>query len=238
MKLTLILNRKAGTLRGRDPDQVAEDLAEIFRAHGHQVKAEVHSGRATIAAIARVCRERTCDAIVVGGGDGTISAAASAAAKSGLALGVLPLGTMNLFARSLARAARGLCRRQGARRGRHRQRGHRRGERPLLRPPRHARAASAHDPHPRAAEIRVAAGQDMGEHAGVVDGVQAAAAPRRPHPRRRRAARSGGPSRSSSRTIRSATGTCRIPTISGRESSASTSRPRGAGRTFCSSRRA
>jgi diacylglycerol kinase family enzyme len=38
---------------------------------------------------------------VVGGGDGTISAAAVAAAEGGIALGVLPLGTMNLFARSL-----------------------------------------------------------------------------------------------------------------------------------------
>ncbi len=102
MNLTLVLNPKAGTLRGLDPGQAAEDVAEIFRAHGHKVKTEVHAGRAAIAAIARVCREKSCDAVVVGGGDGTISAAASAAAESGLALGILPLGTMNLFARSLS----------------------------------------------------------------------------------------------------------------------------------------
>ena len=38
---------------------------------------------------------------MVGGGDGTISFAAAAAARSGKTLGILPLGTMNLFARSL-----------------------------------------------------------------------------------------------------------------------------------------
>jgi diacylglycerol kinase family enzyme len=38
---------------------------------------------------------------VVAGGDGTISAAAATAAESGIILGVIPLGTMNLFARSL-----------------------------------------------------------------------------------------------------------------------------------------
>ena len=41
------------------------------------------------------------EAIVVGGGDGTVSFAAAAAAKDGHDLGILPLGTMNLFARSL-----------------------------------------------------------------------------------------------------------------------------------------
>src|SRR5690606_5337770 len=39
--------------------------------------------------------------IVAGGGDGTISAAATVAFESGKALGVLPAGTMNLFARAL-----------------------------------------------------------------------------------------------------------------------------------------
>ena len=101
MRITLILNRNAGTLRGLDPQQVSDDLAAIFSKQGHTVSAQVHAGRAAAAAIARVCRERGCEALVVGGGDGTISAAAAAAAKSGLALGVIPLGTMNLFARAL-----------------------------------------------------------------------------------------------------------------------------------------
>ena len=101
MNITLVLNEKAGTLRGKDVRAVADELAEIFRSHGHTVKADIRSGKATVEAIARICKERSCDALVVGGGDGTVSAAAAAAAGSDVAIGILPLGTMNLFARSL-----------------------------------------------------------------------------------------------------------------------------------------
>lgn len=49
----------------------------------------------------RAAKRDDIDGIVAGGGDGTISAAASIAWKNGIALGVVPAGTMNLFARSL-----------------------------------------------------------------------------------------------------------------------------------------
>jgi diacylglycerol kinase family enzyme len=101
MHITLVLNRNAGTLRGYDPEQIAEELAGIFREQGHTVAPEVYAGHAAVAAIARICRTGGCDAIVVGGGDGTISAAAAAAAEGRLPLGIIPLGTMNLFARAL-----------------------------------------------------------------------------------------------------------------------------------------
>ncbi|MGQ7794095.1 diacylglycerol/lipid kinase family protein [Faunimonas sp. B44] len=101
MKVTIVLNSNAGTLRGLDPQETADRIAAIFRDAGHQAAAEVHGGSAAIAAITRVCAAKGCDAIIVGGGDGTVSAAASAAARSGMTLGILPLGTMNLFARSL-----------------------------------------------------------------------------------------------------------------------------------------
>ena len=41
------------------------------------------------------------DALLVGGGDGTISAAAGIAYETGVPLAILPAGTMNLFARAL-----------------------------------------------------------------------------------------------------------------------------------------
>ena len=42
-----------------------------------------------------------CDLVIVGGGDGTLNAAASGLVHTGLPLGVLPLGTANDFARTV-----------------------------------------------------------------------------------------------------------------------------------------
>jgi diacylglycerol kinase family enzyme len=88
MRMALILNRNAGTLRGLDPDQVAEELAAILRAGGHDVSAEALEGAQAIEAIGRHCGNRDVEAVVVGGGDGTISAAAGFAAERGAVLGV------------------------------------------------------------------------------------------------------------------------------------------------------
>jgi diacylglycerol kinase family enzyme len=101
MKITLILNRDAGTLRTLDVSVVGEELAGIFRAEGHDVTPVVAAGEGAVAAIKKAAKTKSTDAIVVGGGDGTTSAAAAIAAESGVTLGILPLGTMNFFARSL-----------------------------------------------------------------------------------------------------------------------------------------
>lgn len=101
MKAVLILNRDAGTLRGADPEAVGEEIAGVFRDAGHTVEVEIAAGGDAVDAIRRACAEAGADVVVVGGGDGTVSAAAAAAAECGAALGILPLGTMNFFARSL-----------------------------------------------------------------------------------------------------------------------------------------
>lgn len=58
------------------------------------------SGEEMIAA-ARKAIEQGVDAVVAGGGDGTINAVASVLADSGVAFGVLPMGTLNHFAKDV-----------------------------------------------------------------------------------------------------------------------------------------
>lgn len=102
MKLTLVVNRTAGTLRSLDAEAVAGDLAGIFRRHGHDVDLALTESHGCVATLEEVFARSAAEAVVVGGGDGTISAAAALAARHDVALGIIPLGTMNLFARSLA----------------------------------------------------------------------------------------------------------------------------------------
>ncbi len=102
MNVAIILNRDAGTLRGQKAEDAAARIAKIFCARSHEVTLRLVAGDEVVAAIERACSGHGAGAVVVGGGDGTVSAAAATAARSGTVLGVLPLGTMNFFARSLA----------------------------------------------------------------------------------------------------------------------------------------
>lgn len=82
--------------------QAYADKAEaIFADAGDQLDVVVCDGKDTPAALERATRRDDVDAIIAGGGDGTISTAAGIAWEAGMPLGVIPAGTMNLFARSL-----------------------------------------------------------------------------------------------------------------------------------------
>lgn len=101
MKLVGFFNRDGGTFRTTDMQAYEKRAEEVFRDAGHDFEAIVFSGGEIVPAMERAARRDDIDGIVAGGGDGTISAAASIAWRNGVALGVVPAGTMNLFARSL-----------------------------------------------------------------------------------------------------------------------------------------
>ncbi len=109
----VLLNARAGAPAHKD---LAQDVLRQFSAHG--VRANVRSlpcGGEFHAAAQRALAAKP-DVIVAGGGDGTLSTVAGVLAGTGVSFGVLPLGTLNHFARDagipldLASAIETVCR--------------------------------------------------------------------------------------------------------------------------------
>jgi diacylglycerol kinase family enzyme len=97
--MVIILNNRAGTASKRA--DVKLRVAELFGAAGIHPKIIVSDGTRNITALAREAASGTEDTIVAGGGDGTVSSIAAVLASTEKTLGVLPLGTLNHFAKDL-----------------------------------------------------------------------------------------------------------------------------------------
>jgi diacylglycerol kinase family enzyme len=101
LKFRAIFNQDGGTLRTTDLDALKTRATDIFAREGHDLDCRIVAGKSVEAELRSAAHDPDVEAVLAGGGDGTISAAASFAFKSDKPLGVLPAGTMNLFARSL-----------------------------------------------------------------------------------------------------------------------------------------
>jgi diacylglycerol kinase family enzyme len=95
---TIILNASSGT---DDKNGLEQRLAEFFAARDVPAQILIADSGADIPGLARRALEETDGPIVAGGGDGTVNAVASALVDSGRTFGVLPLGTLNHFAKDL-----------------------------------------------------------------------------------------------------------------------------------------
>ena len=97
-RITVLLNRGGGAFAA-DP-KLPKKVRKALRDAGVEGEIDLVSGR-ECAVRCRAIAERGDDMLVVGGGDGTVSAAASELVGTGTMLGILPLGTLNHFARDL-----------------------------------------------------------------------------------------------------------------------------------------
>jgi diacylglycerol kinase family enzyme len=98
IRAAVLINRQGGTAAS-DP-QIADKVAAALQAAGIDGALELIGGRESEVRC-RALAERGDPLVIVGGGDGTISAAAAALAGTETRLGILPLGTLNHFARDL-----------------------------------------------------------------------------------------------------------------------------------------
>lgn len=92
---TVILNTAAGT------GELQTRVQSLLLDWGIEATVEEASNGRDLEGLTREALDRGCQTIVAGGGDGTISSIASQLLGSDVDFGVLPLGTLNHFAKDL-----------------------------------------------------------------------------------------------------------------------------------------
>jgi diacylglycerol kinase family enzyme len=94
----VIINARSGS--GYE-DGLHQRLTEILGAAGIDSEISIaHTGK-EVSELAQSAAKTNYDLLVAGGGDGTVNAVASSVVDTGKTFGVLPLGTLNHFARDL-----------------------------------------------------------------------------------------------------------------------------------------
>jgi YegS/Rv2252/BmrU family lipid kinase len=98
MDVAVILNPRAG--HGAD-ESLLREAVELFATYGREATIVPASAGAKLGVRARAAVEAGCRVLVAAGGDGTVNAVASAVVGRETPLGILPLGTLNHFAKDL-----------------------------------------------------------------------------------------------------------------------------------------
>ena len=96
--IAVVLNASSGN---GTAEKAADRLKEIFAAAGREARISLARQGSEIDNAIRRAVEAGCETLVVGGGDGTINSGAAAVVGRNIPLGVLPLGTLNHFAKDV-----------------------------------------------------------------------------------------------------------------------------------------
>jgi diacylglycerol kinase family enzyme len=100
MKAAVLLNASAGSTAASEASALVSRVREAFERVA--LEAEILTiGQDSLPAAARKAAASDADVVVLGGGDGTLRTGAAALMGSGKPLGILPLGTLNHFAKDV-----------------------------------------------------------------------------------------------------------------------------------------
>ncbi|PYQ02775.1 MAG: sphingosine kinase [Acidobacteria bacterium] len=102
MKASVLLNVAAGSVESKETSEALARIRAAFQAAGAEASVQAVEPAGLPAAVDRAAAGDH-DAVVLGGGDGTLSTGVAALARDGQPkpLGILPLGTFNHFAKDL-----------------------------------------------------------------------------------------------------------------------------------------
>ena len=101
MNVAILLNAKAGALVNAKCDERAQEILAACRAANITATAHLCDAAQLTSFARHLARDTDVDAVIAAGGDGTVSAVAAGLVGTGVALGVIPLGTLNHFAKDI-----------------------------------------------------------------------------------------------------------------------------------------
>lgn len=101
MKVAIVFNAKAGTLDQAKCQERANEILAACKERGIEAEAHLCKGARLTETARELAARGDLDAVIAAGGDGTVSAVAQGVLGSNVTMGVIPLGTLNHFAKDL-----------------------------------------------------------------------------------------------------------------------------------------
>jgi YegS/Rv2252/BmrU family lipid kinase len=98
-RVLVVFNPVAG--QAETLDQALHDACEVWRGHGWTVDLQPTEGPGDGTRIAREAAQQGYDIVVAAGGDGTVNEVINGLAGTQVALGALPVGTVNVWVREI-----------------------------------------------------------------------------------------------------------------------------------------
>ena len=100
-RAVVLINAQSGTVRSMGVEAVRQLLETELAKWPQKTEFRIVNGADIEQAVKGLIADGDVSSVIAGGGDGTITSIAGQLAGKNIALGILPLGTMNLMAKSL-----------------------------------------------------------------------------------------------------------------------------------------